>query len=108
MSQKHHAPTAGRKVIPLHARPSRPAPLKRGTSHHHTHSQDHSGSGSKLGPGWSKKATTTEIVQQDEEEEDMASFLQFWYAVNREGLTVASADPQKQRDLRETDRHTWS
>lgn len=79
MSHKHHARTSSHKVLPAHARPSKPPPiLKRGHSYNNGQGQGQSGS-SKLVLGGSKKTTAEVVLQQDEEQdEDMASFLQFW------------------------------
>jgi hypothetical protein len=78
MSQRHHVRSGshGRKVLPAHARPSKPAPLKRGASYNNAHGQ--SGTGSRPGTAGNKKSGPEVVVQKSEDAEDMASFLQFW------------------------------
>lgn len=82
MNQKHHgrSTSRGQKVLPPHARPSRPPALTRRThSYNAAYAQGHGqSSSSKLPPSGSRKAGV-DAVQQGEEEEDM--FLQFWYAL---------------------------
>ncbi|KAM3416357.1 hypothetical protein BST61_g7959 [Cercospora zeina] len=87
MTPRHHArqPTQGRKLLPPHARPARPAPLTQRKSYNHarTHSQ------SNLTPRPSPKTLTTSgssttagaehfhLGDDDDDESGMASFLQF-------------------------------
>ncbi|KAI5362175.1 putative Zinc binding protein Ecl1/2/3 [Septoria linicola] len=107
MNQRHHArqPSQGRKVLPPHARPSRPAPLTQrksynnahgthGPGHVHTSSTGHAQTSPKktVGSGWSTKAGAEEDASKDDEEESgMASFLQFCMTCERQIVTPNSS-----------------
>ena len=79
-SQKHQSQSSshGRKVLPAHARASKPPPLKRGSSYNNAHGQGQSSS--RLSPVGSKRFSREVPVSQDHEADETASFLQFWYA----------------------------
>ena len=93
MDSKNHIRSSehGRK-LPAHARPSKPPLLAKRTSYHHPHKHGiHHVSGSKAGPGWSKRVGSTEIVQADEEPEGMESFLQFCATCEKQIFTPSNS-----------------
>ena len=80
---QQHVRTAsqGRKLLPPHARPTKPAPLKRGASYNNAHPQVSSPKSPSFNKThWRRSVGGGEEAQPVEEEESgMASFLQFWY-----------------------------
>jgi len=97
MNQRHHVRTGsqGRKVLPPHAKPQKPAPMKRGTSYNNStttqaHTSNHSHHNSTSKAVTTKKAE--ESVQQDDDEEfGMASFLQFCATCEKQIVTPGSS-----------------
>ncbi|OTA39535.1 hypothetical protein BTJ68_00543 [Hortaea werneckii EXF-2000] len=90
-NQKHHVRSTshGRKLLPAHARPSKPPSLKRGNSYNNAATQAHApnANSSRSGHCGSKKAAINTASYSDEEQEDMAGFLQFCATCERQIVT---------------------
>lgn len=92
MSPPRHVRSAphGKKVLPAHARPSKPAPIKTGKNVTVTTPAK---SPAKIGPGWSKTVGKKEIVghNEDEIEDDMAGLPSFCAFCEKQIVTPQSS-----------------
>ncbi|EME45120.1 hypothetical protein DOTSEDRAFT_70985 [Dothistroma septosporum NZE10] len=89
---QQHVRTAsqGRKVLPPHARPTKPAPLKRGASYNNAHPQVSSPKSPSFNKTQWRRSVgggPEEVQSAEEEESGMASFLQFCTTCERQIVT---------------------
>ncbi|KAF2213996.1 hypothetical protein CERZMDRAFT_96025 [Cercospora zeae-maydis SCOH1-5] len=96
MTPRHHArqPSQGRKLLPPHARPTRPAPLTQRKSYNHAQSNLTPQPSPKrlTSSGSSTKAGADHFHSRDDDDESgMASFLQFCTTCEKQILTPDSS-----------------
>ncbi|KAF2765133.1 hypothetical protein EJ03DRAFT_219862 [Teratosphaeria nubilosa] len=86
MRPDHHVRSSshGRKLLPLHARPSKPPALKRGTSYTNANVHSIGAASSKSATAANRKSASELVVPSVDDGEDMASFIQFCTTCERQ------------------------